>query len=108
MPGTSTNPNRTETDAEAVSSAISGLPEVKEDLAGINLKITDVSDPLTATWIGTARDAYLLSVCHMQQQLDKIQTQIGVLHGTVLKACNDRITLDKHVAAAASSARYIR
>ena len=94
---------RTETDAEAVCSAISALPEVKEDLIQISQKITDISDPLVARWIGSSRDAYQINACHMQQQLNKIHTQIGVLHGTVLKACNDRITLDKHVASAAST-----
>lgn len=95
--------NETMIDPEEVTSAVSELPEVKEDLENMIKKLEEVSEPLEATWIGTARDSYAKAAFCVSQNIKRIENGIGGLHGVMIETCLNRKTLDLTVSAAATT-----
>lgn len=93
---------RTEIDPDAVRSAVGELPDVETDLGDIKQNLEDVSDPLEAAWIGTARGAYMRAVFCMQGQLKKIEAGIGDLYEVAVQTCDNRVILDQNVSDAAN------
>lgn len=87
---------------EAVRSAASKLPEVKEDLDNTAIKLEEVSEPLEATWIGTAKESYEKATLYVQHEIERISTKIDSLHWTTTQTCREREILDKAVATAAT------
>lgn len=95
--------NETMIDPEEVTSTVSKLPEVKEDLENIVKKLEEVSEPLEATWIGSARDSYMKAAFYVSQILKKIQNGVGGLHVVMIDTCSDRKILDLTASDAAKS-----
>ena len=83
---------------EEVRSAVSELPEVEEDLKNTAKKLEEVSEPLEAAWIGTAREPYARVAYCIQQLAKKIESGVGGLHMLSIDTCEKRIGLDLEVA----------
>lgn len=90
---------------EEVQSAVSELPEVKEDLENTAKKLEEVSEPLEAAWIGTARESYMKASFYVQQQIKRIKSGVGGLHGVTIQTCFERIDLDLRASDAANTSQ---
>lgn len=90
---------------EEVQSAVSELPEVKEDLENTAKKLEEVSESLEATWVGTARESYMKAALYVQWQIERIKNGVGGLHGVTIQTCFERVDLDFRASDAATTSR---
>lgn len=80
---------------------ISELPNVKTDLDTIKINLSNVDEPLEESWIGTARDAYVLVTAYTQLQLEGAGTVIGGIYNESQNTCDERDNINQDASIAA-------
>lgn len=100
--GSSGTKNKTMIEPDKVMAAISKFPDIEEDLKKIETKLKEISEPLEATWIGTARGAYVRVEFYVKQEIQKDETKIANLHLVETQACAARKLLDLGASIAAT------
>ena len=93
---------KTMIDPEKVMSVISKLPEIAEDLKGVETRLNEVSEPLEVTWVGTAGEAYARVEFYVNQVIQEDETKITNLHSAEIGVCFARKLLDLERADAAA------
>lgn len=81
-------------DPEKVMSAISKLTDIAEELKNIETKLNEISDPLEATWVGTARGAYVRAEYFVETTIQKNEETITKLHSEMIVTCFIRKRID--------------
>ena len=93
---------KTMIDPEKVMSAISKLPDIAEDLKGVETRLNEISEPLEATWVGTAGEAYARVEFYVNQEIQKNEIKITNLHSAEMGVCFARKLIDLERADAAA------
>lgn len=81
-------------DLEKVMSAISKLLDIAEDLKNVETRLNEISEPLEATWVGTARGAYVRAEYFVETTIQENEETITKLHSEMVYTCYIRKGID--------------